>query len=141
MIIPLDIHPRRNQSPVVMPSAKSHKITSSSSTPSIAAVETGATLADITQSLDGLSAGNGDGANRAVSASAEEAAVAPQRQQHQQEVASLEDPLCSARTAQKVTFQDVTTASFLIKGGVEYTPCPVSGAIRTTIKCIIIGLI
>lgn len=40
------------------------------------------------------------------------------------EQASLEDPLCSARTAQAVTFQDVTTASFLIKGGVEYTPCP-----------------
>lgn len=38
----------------------------------------------------------------------------------------VEDPLCKARNAIKVTFQDVTTASFLIKGGVEYTPCPVS---------------
>src|ERR1700744_5459878 len=38
----------------------------------------------------------------------------------------LEDPLCSPNNVQKITFQDVTTASFLIKGGVEYTPCPVS---------------
>lgn len=38
---------------------------------------------------------------------------------------SFEDPLCSAKTAKKVTFQDVTTAAFLIKGGVECTPCPV----------------
>lgn len=37
----------------------------------------------------------------------------------------LEDPLCTAKSARKITFQDVTTASFLIKGGVEYTPCPV----------------
>lgn len=38
----------------------------------------------------------------------------------------LEDPLCSPNNAQKITFQDVTTAAFLIKGGVEYTPCPVN---------------
>lgn len=37
----------------------------------------------------------------------------------------VEDPLCSPNNVQKVTFQDVTTAAFLIKGGVEYTPCPV----------------
>lgn len=37
----------------------------------------------------------------------------------------LEDPLCSPNNVQKITFQDITTASFLIKGGVEYTPCPV----------------
>lgn len=37
----------------------------------------------------------------------------------------LEDPLCTAKSARKISFQDVTTASFLIKGGVEYTPCPV----------------
>lgn len=37
----------------------------------------------------------------------------------------LEDPLCSPNNVQQVSFQDVTTASFLIKGGVEYTPCPV----------------
>lgn len=37
----------------------------------------------------------------------------------------LEDPLCSPNNVQKISFQDVTTASFLIKGGVEYTPCPV----------------
>lgn len=38
----------------------------------------------------------------------------------------FEDPLCTAKTAHRITFQDVTTASFMIKGGVEYTPCPVS---------------
>lgn len=38
----------------------------------------------------------------------------------------LEDPLCSPNNVQKITFQDITTASFLIKGGVEYTPCPVT---------------
>lgn len=37
----------------------------------------------------------------------------------------LEDPLCSPNNIQKISFQDVTTAAFLIKGGVEYTPCPV----------------
>lgn len=37
----------------------------------------------------------------------------------------IEDPLCTAKSAHRITFQDVTTASFLIKGGVEYTPCPV----------------
>lgn len=37
----------------------------------------------------------------------------------------LEDPLCSPNNVQKITFQDVTTAAFLIKGGIEYTPCPV----------------
>lgn len=37
----------------------------------------------------------------------------------------VEDPLCSPNNVQKISFQDVTTASFLIKGGVEYTPCPV----------------
>lgn len=36
-----------------------------------------------------------------------------------------EDPMCSPNNIQKITFQDVTTAAFLIKGGVEYTPCPV----------------
>lgn len=38
----------------------------------------------------------------------------------------LEDPLCSPNNVQHITFQDVTTASFLIKGGVEYTPCSVT---------------
>lgn len=37
----------------------------------------------------------------------------------------LEDPLCCAKSAKKITFQDVTTAAFLIKGGVECTPCTV----------------
>lgn len=38
----------------------------------------------------------------------------------------LEDPLCSPNNVQKITFQHVTTAAFLIKGGIEYTPCPVT---------------
>lgn len=37
----------------------------------------------------------------------------------------LEDPLCSPNNIQKITFQDVATAAFLIKGGVECTPCSV----------------
>lgn len=41
-------------------------------------------------------------------------------------VDELEDPICTAKSARRITFQDVTTASFMIKGGVEYTPCPVS---------------
>ncbi|XP_037051257.1 L-threonine ammonia-lyase-like [Bradysia coprophila] len=48
----------------------------------------------------------------------------------------LEDPLCSPNNIQKISFQDVTTASFLIKGGVEYTPCPksqLSGQLGMTI--------
>lgn len=42
-----------------------------------------------------------------------------------QKLRELEDPLCSPNNVQKITFQDVTTAAFLIKGGVEYTPCSV----------------
>lgn len=48
-----------------------------------------------------------------------------------------EDPLCVAENPHKITFQDVTTAAFIIKGGVEYTPCPVSEFfLHTTIRII-----
>lgn len=49
----------------------------------------------------------------------------PKVTQIDKKLRELEDPLCSPNNVQRITFQDVTTASFLIKGGVEYTPCPV----------------
>lgn len=36
------------------------------------------------------------------------------------------DPYCLEKSPQKINFQDVTSAAFLIKGGVEKTPCFVS---------------
>lgn len=40
----------------------------------------------------------------------------------------LLDPFCDPRNPKKITFQDVTTAAFLIKGGIERTPCPRSSS-------------
>lgn len=36
------------------------------------------------------------------------------------------DPFCDPNKPQRISFHDVTSAAFLIKGGVERTPCPVS---------------
>lgn len=36
------------------------------------------------------------------------------------------DPNCVATKPYRVTFQDITSAAFLIKSGIEYTPCTVS---------------
>nr|XP_029714117.1 uncharacterized protein LOC115258189 [Aedes albopictus] len=36
------------------------------------------------------------------------------------------DPFCNADNPQIITFQDVTSAAFKIKKGIEYTPCPKS---------------
>lgn len=36
------------------------------------------------------------------------------------------DPFCNADNPQIITFQDVTSAAFKIKSGIEHTPCPVS---------------
>lgn len=36
------------------------------------------------------------------------------------------DPYCLEKKPQRINFQDVTSAAFLIKGGVEKTPCFVS---------------
>lgn len=38
----------------------------------------------------------------------------------------IEDPFCNANNPLKITFQDVTSAAFMIKNGVELTPCPVN---------------
>lgn len=38
------------------------------------------------------------------------------------------DPFCDPNKPQRISFHDVTSAAFLIKGGVERTPCPVSVA-------------
>lgn len=36
------------------------------------------------------------------------------------------DPHCVAEKPVRVTFQDITSASYLIKSGIEYTPCSVT---------------
>lgn len=36
------------------------------------------------------------------------------------------DPHCVAENPYKVTFQDITSAAFMIKSGIECTPCTVS---------------
>lgn len=38
------------------------------------------------------------------------------------------DPHCVAEKPKRVTFQDITSASYLIKSGIEYTPCTVNNA-------------
>lgn len=38
----------------------------------------------------------------------------------------VSDPYCVADKPYVVTFQDITSASFLIKSGIECTPCKVS---------------
>lgn len=37
----------------------------------------------------------------------------------------VSDPNCVADKPYKVTFQDITSAAFVIKSGIEYTPCTV----------------
>lgn len=39
--------------------------------------------------------------------------------------AEIIDPNCVAEKPYKVSFQDITSAWFLIKSGIEYTPCTV----------------
>lgn len=36
----------------------------------------------------------------------------------------VEDPFCSETKPQKINFHDVTSAAFMIRGGVNMTPCP-----------------
>lgn len=36
----------------------------------------------------------------------------------------LLDPFCDPKNPQKISFHDITSAAFLIKGGIEKTPCP-----------------
>lgn len=36
----------------------------------------------------------------------------------------VEDPYCSETKPQKINFHDVTSAAFMIRGGVNLTPCP-----------------
>lgn len=38
---------------------------------------------------------------------------------------SCEDPLCNPSKPVKITFQDITSAAFMIRGGVYKTPCSV----------------
>jgi threonine dehydratase len=39
---------------------------------------------------------------------------------------TVEDPFCDEKHPRVITFHDVTSASFKIKGGIEHTPCPKS---------------
>lgn len=41
----------------------------------------------------------------------------------------IEDPFCNENNPLKITFQDVTSAAFMIRNGVELTPCPVNNFI------------
>lgn len=36
------------------------------------------------------------------------------------------DPHCVAENPTKISFHDITSAAFMIKSGIEYTPCTVS---------------
>lgn len=44
---------------------------------------------------------------------------------------NIVDPNCVAENPYRVTFQDITSAAFLIKSGIECTPCTVSVASRS----------
>lgn len=44
---------------------------------------------------------------------------------HDDTEANIVDPYCIAEKPYRVTFQDVTSAAFLIKNGIECTPCTV----------------
>lgn len=39
---------------------------------------------------------------------------------------TVEDPYCDERNPRIITFQDVCQAAFMIKGGVDLTPCKVA---------------
>lgn len=51
---------------------------------------------------------------------------------HQEEIQEvpavevIEDPYCNAQNPVVISFQDITSAAFKIKSGIEYTPCSVS---------------
>lgn len=48
--------------------------------------------------------------------------------------ASIVDPNCVAENPYRVTFQDITSAAFLIKAGIECTPCTVSVVVYADIS-------
>lgn len=41
-------------------------------------------------------------------------------------ITEIIDPFCSPENPVKITFQDITSASYLIKTGIEYTSCTVT---------------
>lgn len=49
---------------------------------------------------------------------------------YDEECSEIVDPHCTAANPYKVTFQDITSAAFLIKSGIEYTSCTVKFAIE-----------
>lgn len=46
-------------------------------------------------------------------------------------VSDIVDPNCIAEKPIRVTFQDITSASYVIKSGIEYTPCTVNETIKS----------
>lgn len=42
----------------------------------------------------------------------------------------IKDPSCLAEKPVRVTFQDIASAAFMIRSGVEYTPCTVNMSVR-----------
>lgn len=52
----------------------------------------------------------------------------PQKYRHVSECGleseEMLDPFCDPKNPQKISFHDITSAAFLIKGGIEKTPCP-----------------
>lgn len=64
----------------------------------------------------------GNAGNRKVEAS-------PQQLQRTRQISEADDkidPFCDPSKPQRISFHDVTSAAFLIKEGIERTPCPVS---------------
>lgn len=49
-------------------------------------------------------------------------------------VEEIIDPFCNPEKPQRISFHDVTSAAFLIRGGVERTPCPVYNSISFFIE-------
>lgn len=75
--------------------------------------------------LEKNSVGGSDKETKSHVPSAHTSPDKPKTTEVDRKLRELEDPLCSPNNIQKITFQDVTKAAFLIKGGIEYTPCPV----------------
>lgn len=46
------------------------------------------------------------------------------------------DPHCLAEKPIKIKFQDITSAAFMIKSGIEYTPCTVNKDLIQIYLCV-----
>lgn len=50
---------------------------------------------------------------------------------------TVEDPFCDEKNPRIISFQDVCQAAFMIKGGIDVTPCRVSFESRNAQKCFV----